>query len=317
MIRNYKNPILTRNDIPNISPQLIDVSSVFNPGAVKVGSQYLLMLRVQNRGRQTFFVMARSENGIDFTVDNKLVEFKNTAKIKDSYYHFYDPRITKFEEIYYIIFAIDFEGSTKLGLARTKEFEEFEFVDVVSDIDTRNGVLFPEMVNGYYLRYERPNNKKIENGPLTGNTIYLSRSKNLIKWDAVAPVATGNFHYWDELIGSGPPPVKTRSGWLHIYHGIATHYTPIYQAGVMITELDQPEKVISRGTQNILEPRKNYELIGQVPNVVFPSGIIVEEIDDEGFAENESEVKIYYGAADTSVGLATTTIDKLIKKCYE
>jgi beta-1,4-mannooligosaccharide/beta-1,4-mannosyl-N-acetylglucosamine phosphorylase len=128
---------------------------------------------------------------------------------------------------------------------------------------------------------------------------------------------SGRLHYWDELIGSGPPPVKTRDGWLHIYHGIATHFASsnIYQAGAVLLDLNEPWKMIARSWNNILEPRELYELVGQVPNVVFPSGMIVEEYDSEGYATPDSEVKIFYGAADTVVCLATTTVRKLIDSC--
>ena len=124
----------------------------------------------------------------------------------------------------------------------------------------------------------------------------------------------GRFHYWDENIGSGPPPVKTREGWLHIYHGVATHFASsnIYQAGVALHDLNDPSIVLHRSKYNILEPRELYELVGQVQNVVFPSGLIVEHYDDEGFALPKSIALVYYGAADTVVGLATTTIEELI-----
>ena len=136
----------------------------------------------------------------------------------------------------------------------------------------------------------------------------------MINWNPVAPLIDGRFHYWDEFIGSGPPPVKTRQGWLHIYHGVAGHFgsSNIYQAGVMLLDLNDPSKVLARSWCNILEPRALYELVGQVPNVVFPSGMIVEKYDSEGFALPESPVLVYYGAADTSVGLAQTTIQDLL-----
>jgi len=79
--------------------------------------------------------------------------------------------------------------------------------------------------------------------------------------------------------------------------------------------LTDPSKVIGRSRGNILEPRELYELVGQVPNVVFPCGMITEHSDSDGFALPGSEVKIYYGAADTVVGLATTTIKDLIYSC--
>jgi predicted GH43/DUF377 family glycosyl hydrolase len=113
--------------------------------------------------------------------------------------------------------------------------------------------------------------------------------------------------------------VKTREGWLHIYHGVATHFggANIYQAGVMLLDLKDPSKVIGRCRENILEPRDMYELVGQVPNVVFPTGWIIEEYDMDGFALPDSEVKIYYGAADTVVGLATTTVQELLNATQE
>ncbi|MFZ1290460.1 MAG: glycoside hydrolase family 130 protein [Melioribacteraceae bacterium] len=317
MLRHKNNPVVQNSDIPNIEPHLIDATSVFNPGAIKLGEKYLLMLRVQNRGRKTFFVMAESDNGVEFKVENKIVEFEGLENLEGKLYHMYDPRITKIANEYYVMFAMDIENYCSLGLAQTKDFQKFEFMGIVSDKNVRNGVLFPEKINGEYYRFERPNTSQIEGGPLTGNSIVLAKSKDIINWERIAIVAEGNKFYWDEMVGSSTPPIKTKKGWIHTYHGIAMHYAPIYQMGVMLHDLDNPAKVISRGTQNILEPREIYELAGQVPNVVFPTGIIVEKYDENGFALENSEVKIYYGAADTSVCLATTTIGRLIKQCFE
>ncbi|MFZ4412419.1 MAG: glycoside hydrolase family 130 protein [Bacteroidales bacterium] len=315
MKRHPLSPILTRADIPDIYPQLVDATSVFNPGAIKFEDKYLLMLRVQSRSRETFMVMAESDNGIDFKVGNKIVDFKGIEKIKEKIYHIYDARISKIEGIYYIMFAMDMDGGCQLGLGKTLDFKNFEFMGLTSNEDIRNGVLFPEKVNGNYLRMDRPNRSRHDNGTTSGSTIWLSKSDDLLNWEPLAPLIDGRFHYWDEFIGSGPPPVKTRKGWLHIYHGVAGHFgsSNIYQAGVMLLDLDDPSKVISRSWCNILEPRELYELTGQVPNVVFPSGMIVMEYDKEGYALPESEVYVYYGAADTSVGLAVTTIAELLE----
>jgi beta-1,4-mannooligosaccharide/beta-1,4-mannosyl-N-acetylglucosamine phosphorylase len=311
--RHPSNPILTRVDIPTIGTQLQDVSSVFNPGAIKVHDGYLLMLRVQSRSRETYLVMAKSDDGINFTVDDKIVGFKGLENIRKRIYHIYDARITRLEGKHYIMFAMDMDDGCQLGLGVTDDFQEFQFMDITSDEDIRNGVLFPEKVGGKYLRMDRPNRSRHSGGPTSGSTIWLSESNDLVNWKPVTPLIHGRFHYWDEFIGSGPPPIKTHAGWLHVYHGVAGHFGSsfIYQAGVMLLDLHDPSRVLGRCRYNILEPREIWELTGQVPNVVFPSGIIVENTDNEGFAIQDSEVKVYYGAADTVVGLATTTIAEL------
>jgi beta-1,4-mannooligosaccharide/beta-1,4-mannosyl-N-acetylglucosamine phosphorylase len=316
MNRHAKNPILTRIDIPDIYPNMIDATSVFNPGAIKFNDKYILILRVQNRGRETFLMKAVSHNGIDFLADNKLIEFKGIEKVKEKIYHCYDARVTFLEGRYYLMFAMDMETKCGLGLAVTDDFENYEFLGLTSNEDTRNGVLFPEKINGKYLRLERPNKVQLSGGPTSGNTIVVSESDDLLNWNMVEPLMSGRFHYWDELIGSGPTPVKTREGWLHVYHGVATHFgsANIYQGGVSLLDLNNPAKLLARGRYNILEPRELYELTGQVPNVCFPSGMIVEEFDKEGYAKPESKVLIYYGAADTSVGLLETTVQELINE---
>ncbi len=317
--RSPKNPILTRKDIPDIFPELVDATSVFNPGAIKLGKKYLLMLRVQSRGRRTHFLMAEGSNGVEFKVKKSLVHLKGIEKVQETIFHCYDARITTIGNVHYIMFAMDTEGKCQLGIGKTKDFDEFEFMGMASTEDVRNGVLFPEKIGGKYLRLDRPNKVQLKGGPTSGSTICLSESSDLLRWTTVAEVMSGRFHYWDELIGPGTPPVKTRSGWLNVYHGVATHFASanVYQAGVFLLDLKDPSKLVARGTSNILEPRELYELTGQVPNVCFPSGIIVEQYDEEGFAKEDSKVLIYYGAADTCVGFATSTIRDLIAAALE
>jgi beta-1,4-mannooligosaccharide/beta-1,4-mannosyl-N-acetylglucosamine phosphorylase len=317
--RSNANPIITRADIPAIPPHIVDVTSVFNPGAIRLGDRYLLLLRVQTRGRETVLMAAESPDGERFTVRRQIVRIDGLDAVGQTIYHVYDPRLTLIDGTVYAVFAADTEAGCRLGIARTRDFERFELVSFGGDEDTRNGVLFAERRNGSYLRLERPNRTRLANKVATGTEIVLSESEDLIHWRQLGPVMAGRFHYWDELIGSGPPPIKTRAGWLHIYHGVATHFAAanIYQAGVVLLDLDDPSRVIARGKNNILEPRELYELVGQVPNVVFPSGMIVEDFDNEGFAKPDSLVRIYYGAADTVVGLATTTIAELIAAARE
>ncbi len=319
LVRCPNNPILTRRDIPAIAPHVTDVTSVFNPGAIKWNGRYFLLLRVQTRGRETVLIVAEGEDGERFRVRPELVTIEGLESAGGRIYHVYDPRLTQIGDAVYAVFAADTDNGCRLGIARSVDMRRFELVAFGGDDDVRNGVLFPEKIGGRYLRLERPNKVSVPGGVTSGSAIVLAESDDLVDWRTVGQVMQGRWHYWDELIGSGPPPVKTREGWLHVYHGVATHFASsnIYQAGVVLLDLADPSRVVARCRNNILEPREMYELVGQVPNVVFPSGMIVENPDEDGFALPESLVRIYYGAADTSVGMATTTIAELLKACRE
>ena len=317
MNRHASNPILTRSDIPEVPPRIQDVSSVFNPGATWFNGEFVLLLRVQNRARETFFMVARSRDGARFEVRPELVRLKGLEKVRERIFHCYDARITPLDGAFYILFAMDMESGCRLGLARTENFNQFDFLGIVSEDDNRNGVLFPEKISGRYLRLDRPNRRTLGTGPQSGTEIWLSESTDLLQWKPVGPVAAGRFHYWDEFIGAGPPPLKTRDGWLQLYHGIATHLSSgIYQAGAMLLDLRNPERVLLRSPANILEPRESYECVGQVPNVVFPSGLVTDAVDAEGYLQPQSKLWCYYGAADTSVGLATSTWADLKKQAF-
>lgn len=317
MKRYSKNPIITRESIFSESADLRDVSSVFNPGAVIFENKVLLLLRVQNRGRETLLVRALSENGTDFVLDQEPVHFTNLPQQEGLIiYHIYDPRITQIEDKYYVVCAMDTSQGCYLIQCHTEDFRTLHCMGIVSEPDVRNGVLFPEKINNKYFRLERPNQTLLQNGPKTGSSIYISFSEDLLHWQREEILFSGRPHYWDELIGSGPPPLKSRHGWIHLYHGVATHFASsnIYQAGFSILDLNNPAKVLKRGKYNILEPRELYELTGQVPNVVFPSGMISFDIDDEGFLKDDAQIMVYYGAADTSVALAYLSINEILEE---
>ncbi len=318
MKRSQRNPILTRADIPDVPPDVVDPSSEFNPGAVFFDERYFLLLRVQTRGREIVLRVAESAEGERFTVRPEIVRIAGLETVGERIYHVYDPRLTRLDEAVYVVFAADTDGSCRLAIARTQDMRRFELVGYGRDRDVRNGVLFPERFGGRYLRLERPNRRVLDGGVTSGSEIVLSESDDLVAWRELGPVMSGRWRYWDEMIGSGPPPVKTRQGWLHVYHGVATHFAAanIYQAGVALLDLADPSRLLARSHDNVLEPREMYEMVGQVPNVIFPSGMIVEAFDAEGFAEPSSLVRLYDGAADTVVAMATTTITELLGSLY-
>lgn len=319
MKRCPQNPIITRSDVPPVNPQFVDVTSVFNPGATRFRDQFLLLLRVQSRGRESFLLPATSSDGVQFRIWSEPVRLPGLDQISSKVFHVYDPRITCIDSTYYITVAIDTDRGCRVGLATTTDFENYAFLGVPFEDDTRNAVLFPEKINGRYVMLHRPNRARLDGGVATGSEIELAVSDDLRVWRPEAVVMQGRFHYWDELIGSGPPPIKTRKGWLHIYHGVATHFagSNIYQAGVVLLDLEHPQRVIARSRCNVLEPRELYEMVGQVPNVVFPSGLVPAQVDPDGFVDENTKLFIYYGAADTSVCLATATVRRLLEACDE
>jgi predicted GH43/DUF377 family glycosyl hydrolase len=331
IFRRYRNgPVLLRTDVPPM-PGIDDPSSVFNPGAVLIDGITHLLVRVQTRGRRTFTVPARSETGRAFACGDNPVAFTGFDELRDAdgsplgaVHHIYDARITAVDGDLLVVTALDTDRGCRLALWRAAGdpagphagLERLEFVALTGADDTRNGVLFPERVGGDYLLLDRPNRPR-DGGPTSGDVIELHASRDLKTWRPVGPVMGGRPHFWDELIGAGPPPVKTRQGWLLVYHGVATHFQSvnIYQAGAVLLDLDDPTRVIGRTPDNILEPRRPWELQGQVPNVVFPGGMTVFAHDADGFALPEAKLNLYYGAADTCVGLATTSVGELLAAC--
>ncbi len=337
--RSASNPILSRGDIPDVPPDVIDATSVFNPGAALVDGRHLLLLRVQTRGRRTHLMVAESPGDGVFEVRPELVELVGFERMGETVHHVYDARITRIAGTWYVVLAVDVDSTCRLAVARTDDFRRLELVGPVGEgqadgasasgtatsgpgsaagawDDVRNGVLFPGRIGGRYAMLLRPNRVRVGDGPMSGETIVLATSDDLANWRYDGNVMSGRLHYWDELIGPGPPPVKTREGWLLIYHGIATHLVSswIYQAGVVLLDLNDPTRVIARGRDNVLEPRETWEMMGQVPNVVFPSGLTVD-VDADGFAGADSELRLYYGAADSCVGLATATVGRLLEAC--
>jgi len=318
MKRHPGNPLITRRDIVSSHPALRDVSSVFNPGGIWFEGQILLLLRVQNRARETLFVKAWSENGVEFRVEGEPLPLLGLEACPHLIYHVYDPRITHLEGIYHVICALDTDQGCCLGWFSTPDFAALDFRGLVSAADTRNGVLFPERIGGRYLRFERPNTTMMADGVKTGSRIVCSSSDDLLNWSAQEEVFSGRPHFWDELVGSGPPPLKTAQGWLHLYHGVATHFgaANIYQAGVSLHDLKRPWLTLARGRYNVLEPRESHELCGQVPNVVFPTAALALQTDSRGFVDPSSDIYVYYGAADTCVCLATTNVEKLLEAVH-
>ncbi len=261
---------------------------------------------------------AESDDGSRFQIDQTPIAITGLEDLNSTIFHTYDPRLTRVEGQLLVTLAVDTDNGCRAVVAISDDLTGLKYVGQLWDGEARNGVIFPEKIGGSYVGLVRPNVSMADGQPTSGSEIWLVASADLTIWNPVRPILSGRPHYWDELIGSGPPPEKTRQGWLHIYHGIATHFASanVYQAGVCLLDLTDPSIVKARSKYNVLEPREEYELIGQVPNVVFPSGLVIDNYDSEGYATIDSQVTLYYGAADTVIAAATTTIQDLLDHCY-
>lgn len=319
-LRTHPLPVLTRGEIPAFHPDLVDPSSVFNPGALRRDGVDHLLLRVQDRGRRTHLLPAWTEDGHRFQLEARELAPPADLLPGRRLHHVYDPRLSWLDGVCHLLAAADLDEGCRLLLARWPDFGELQWLGLTGEEDQRNGVLFTRRFGAPYegqaLRLTRPNRPSRPGEPASGSEIWLERSLDLLAWTPVACVARGRFHYWDELIGPGPPPVETEAGWLCVYHGVATHFASshIYQAGVLLLDRHDPARVLGRSRLNILEPRQAWELSGQVGNVVFPSGLTTET-DAEGLASLDEPFRLYYGAADTCTGLAEGKLRDLLEAC--
>jgi predicted GH43/DUF377 family glycosyl hydrolase len=295
LVRYDGNPIITADDIP------FSCNTVFNGSPVKVGDEYLLLLRVEGQHGHSLFALGRSRDGYSFEIERLPVM---TPAEEDPYRRYEeagieDPRITVLEGVSYVVYTAFSGAGPVMSLARTEDFRDYERLGIISEPGNKDGMLFPRRVGGRYVRFDRP----IADGV---GSIWVSCSPDLIHWGESEVVISPRAGHWDSYrVGASAVPIETEQGWLEIYHGTRmTSGGPIYRAGVCLLELEDPSVVIGRSAVPVLSPRTEYERIGDINNVVFASGAIVEP---------DGEVKLYYGAADTSICVATGRLDELVE----
>jgi predicted GH43/DUF377 family glycosyl hydrolase len=291
--------LITIEDIP------FPCNTVFNAACAKYNDEYILLLRIEDLTGRSVFALARSKDGYDFQLEDQPVMTPCTEEGCFKEYEkkgIEDPRITKIDGIYYIMYTAVSPYGPLLALAKTEDFKKFERIALVSEPENKDGVLFPEKINGRYARLDRP----VGNG--VGN-IWISYSDDLITWGNSRCVMKIRDDHWDSWrIGASSQPIKIDHGWIIIYHGVkAASSGPIYRLGAAVLAQEDPSKVLCRTAIPILSPREYYERVGDVNNVVFSCGAILE---DDG-----QELKIYYGASDTSICVGTANINELMQFC--
>lgn len=293
--RYTNNPIIDRNPVKNID-------RIFNSGISTYNDKFVGIFRGDTTNGIPQLFLGWSEDSINWKINQDKILFFDLNGQPFQPLYSYDPRLIKIDDTYYIIWCTDFNGPT-MGLARTKDFKFFERLPHGFLPYNRNCVLFPEKINGKYLMLSRPS----DNGHTKFGDIFVSESPDLIYWGNHKLLMKKSIYgeWWESVkIGAGPAPIKTDQGWLLIYHGVASTCNGfVYSIGGAILDLDDPTKVIYRTDQFLMSPKEWYEERGFVPNVVFPCATL---------NDNLGHISIYYGAADTYLALAFSTVDILI-----
>lgn len=293
--RYTQNPIINRNPVPG-------VARIFNSAVLPYQGEYIGVFRAETTATLPHLRLGHSQNGIDWIIEDHPIKFVDEQHNPWQPYYAYDPRLIEVEGVYYIVWCTDFHGPT-IGLAKTTDFKTFIRMENAFIPFNRNGVLFPRKINGAYKMLSRAS----DNGHTPFGDIFVSSSYDLIHWGKHRHVmARGGSGWWQGLkIGGGPAPIETDEGWLMIYHGVCnTCNGYVYSMGVAILDKEEPSKVLYRAGHYILTPEAPYEEVGFVPNVVFPCATLVDA--------QTGRIAIYYGAADSYVALAFTTVDELV-----
>ncbi|MDE5929043.1 MAG: glycoside hydrolase family 130 protein [Muribaculaceae bacterium] len=296
MWRSSRNPIIGRYDT-------VVSNSIFNSAVVPFGDGYAGVFRCDDKAVRMNIFVGFSSDGVNWKISDTPIRFEpgNTQMIDSDYK--YDPRVTWIEDRYWITWCNGYNGPT-IGIGYTFDFKTFYQCENAFLPFNRNGVLFPCKFDGRYAMLSRPS----DNGHTPFGDIFISFSPDMKYWGehrCVMKVAPFEQSAWQCLkIGAGSVPVLTDEGWLMFYHGvIRTCNGYRYSMGAAILDREQPEKVLWRTRDYILAPAAPYELVGDVPNVVFPCAALADG----------NRIAVYYGAADTTVCMAFGHIDEIIQ----
>lgn len=308
------NPVLTSKEVPYPS------DLVFNAGVIPYQGGYAMVFRNDygyvggTAFSGTNIGLALSQDGIHWQVEKEPIFAMRDAEISRAY----DPRLTVIEGTIYMTFAVDTKHGLRGAIARTEDLHHFEVLSM-SVPDNRNMVLFPEKIGGKFLRLERP--MPVYSRGKDRFDIWISESPDLIYWGNSRLLAgVEDFPFANDKIGPGAPPVRTKAGWLVATHtvdidpsrgknGWEDKWTKRYCAAVMLLDLEQPWKVLGHSRVPLIAPETDYEAKdGFRTNVVFPTGMI---------SMPDGTIRIYYGAADTVIALATAKEADLIQLCLK
>jgi predicted GH43/DUF377 family glycosyl hydrolase len=266
------------------------------------GSTFLLCRVEDRRGISNLWV-ARSADGIGgWRIDPKPWLPSDPDGHHEETWGVEDPRVVWLDEIkkYAVTYTAYSPAGPAVSLALTPDFETFERVGMVMPPDNKDAALLPRRINGRWQMLHRPNAG-------LSSDIWLAESPDLQHWGRHRRVlAARHGAWWDAYrIGLGPPLIETDRGWLMLYHGVRqTAAGCLYRVGLVLLDAQDPGRVLRRGDEWVFGPHEDYERQGDVGDVVFPCGITV--------GPDRDTLNIYYGAADTCIGLATARVSELL-----
>ncbi len=288
------NPIIGRNPLKG-------VARIFNSAVMPYEGKYIGVFRGEQCDGVSFIYLGHSEDGVHWEFEPDKIQFVDEEGQPFQPVYAYDPRLVKVEDTYYIMWCQDFYGAA-IGLAKTKDFKTFTRVENPFLPFNRNAVLFPRKIGGNFVMLSRPS----DSGHTPFGDIFLSESPDLRFWGKHRHVMSRSSEWWESLkIGGGAAPIETSEGWLLFYHGVSgTCNGYVYSIGGAILDIDNPSKVLYRCANWLLTPEKWYEERGFVPNVTFPCATLQDPAT--------GRIAIYYGCADSYVGLAFGYADEII-----
>ena len=295
VFRRYpNNPIVTACHVPR-------ANSIHNSAIVRYGKGYAGVFRVDETDFTFRMHVGFSNDGIKWEIDPNIIQMKSedpSVLVSD---YSYDPRLVELEGTYYLTWCNAVAQGPQIGLAKTDDFKTFIQLENPFQPPNRNAVIFPRKINGQYALYHRPSDR----GHTPFGDIYYSVSPDLIYWGKHRHVFGPAGGWQSTKVGPGPSPIETKEGWLLIYHGVWTSCNGyLYYAGGALLDLDKPWKVIHRTRDYLLAPTTQYERVGDVPNVVFPSAAVT--YPETGM------IRLYYGSADTCVSMAEAKLADVI-----
>jgi beta-1,4-mannooligosaccharide/beta-1,4-mannosyl-N-acetylglucosamine phosphorylase len=288
------NPIVARDAIPS-------ANSIFNSAVVPFKDGFAGVFRCDNKARRMQLHTGFSRDGIHWTLEDERIKFECDDPEIGVFYEGYDPRVVPLDDRYYVTWCNVYHGYT-IGVAYTYDFKTYRQLENAFVPFNRNGVLFPRKIGGRYAMLNRPSDAA--HTPF--GDIFYSQSPDMIHWGCHRHVMAPAAGWQSTKIGAGPIPIETAEGWLLFYHGVLTSCNGfIYSMGAALLDLEQPWKVIRRTVPSLLSPRTQYECVGDVPNVVFPCASLQDA--------RTGRITLYYGAADTVLGLAFAQVDEVLE----